>query len=727
MFRCYRQLESSDCGLTCIRMIARHYGQKIPMRHLRDSSDLNRLGMSIKDIVDTAEKSGMDSIAVRISTSHFDNMPLPAILYWQQQHFVVLYKYNADRKKFHIADPAQGKLTYDESDFHSYWIPEGDDKGLAILMEPNESFTSRQYPEEYVIGDFMSYLFGLFKKYRLKFLTSILITIFIMASDLALPLLIKKTVDEGIALNDINLVVALLAGQLSFVLAGLVASNCIDLILTKTGLSIHLNMVKTYLEKLSKLPISYFDTRISSDFIQKISDQDRIKDFLVSFPNSIFVTFLTLIVFSFLLFHFSPLIFAIFILLSFIEIFWNVSFLNRRKTLDYAYFTHSSANTNHAFELTKGMADLKVNNAENTRIEKWKKTQECMNSVSVKSTWLNIAQNGGVNALSGIKNLVVTAIGSLMVISGDLSLGALMTLGYITGRLATPFTTIGSSISSLQQAIISYQRIAEVVTDKAENRGTRKYSTSSVILKDVSFKYAGTNSPFVIKNMSLTIEAGKTTALVGESGSGKSTLIKLMLGFYKPQEGSLELSGVDVSEIDNQDWLSHCGVVMQEARIFSGSILENVSLSDSKPDISKVVKLLEIVGLTEFVDSLPMGIHTKIGTSGIEMSGGQKQRVVIARALYKDPDLLFLDEATSSLDANNEKNIVNQIKAGFKGKTIVVAAHRLSTIRNADKIIFLKNGKVAEIGTHDELLANKKDYWKLVRNQLHLLHEDYMN
>lgn len=213
------------------------------------------------------------------------------------------------------------------------------------------------------------------------------------------------------------------------------------------------------------------------------------------------------------------------------------------------------------------------------------------------------------------------------------------------------------------------------------------------------------------------------TALVGESGSGKSTLIRLMLGFYVPQEGHLKLSGENVSDIDNQDWLKHCGVVMQEARIFSGSLLENIALSDTEPDTTRVAKLLELVGMDDFIESLPMGIHTRIGATGIEMSGGQKQRVVIARALYKNPDILFLDEATSSLDANNEKSIVNKINENFKGKTIVIAAHRLSTIKNADKIVFIKNGNVSEAGTHEELLSNKKDYWKLVRNQLQLLPE----
>lgn len=307
-----------------------------------------------------------------------------------------------------------------------------------------------------------------------------------------------------------------------------------------------------------------------------------------------------------------------------------------------------------------------------------------------------------------------------MVIYGDLSFGALMTLGYITGRLSQPFSSIGSDISALQSALLSFQRIEDVIHDESEFRGQKKFHEASIVFRNVWFKYAGSSSPFVIQDFNLTVEKGKVTALVGESGCGKSTLIKLMLGFYIPQKGNIYLSGNDVRDADSEDWLKHCGVVMQEARIFSGTILENISLSDEKADIDKVVELLEVVGLKSFVRTLPMGIFTKIGVAGIEMSGGQKQRLMIARALYKNPDLLFLDEATSSLDANNEKSIVANINLFGEGKTIVIAAHRLSTVQNADKIVFIKDGRIAEIGTHPELLELKGEYSKLVRNQLQL-------
>ncbi|MDD6228946.1 MAG: peptidase domain-containing ABC transporter [Bacteroidales bacterium] len=720
MFKCYRQIEHSDCGLTCIKMIARHYGMSIPLSYLHSISDLNRLGMSIKDITTCFNSIGMNSSAVRLSKEYISKMPLPAILYWQQRHFVVLYKYCASKKKYYIADPAQGKLAYNEDDFLKYWLSDDNNKGVAILAEPSDSFYNFHYPKEKNLTKFLTYLYDFFKIHKRNFLIALLITILIMAADFAIPLLLKRTVDEGIGLRNMNLIITLLLSQFAITFGGLVASNGMDLILTKTGLNIHMDMVNTFLEKLARFPLSFFDKKVSSDFVQKISDQTRIKDFLLSFPNTSIVTVLTIIVFSVLLFHYSVLIFMIFFVISIFEILWNTMFLNKRKTLDYALFTNSAENHNHAYELTNGMADLKVNNAEAARIGKWKDTQATLNKISLKSTLVNIAQGGGHTLLTRIKDLTVTGVGAALVVSGDITFGTLMTLSYITGRLSQPFTTLGSSITSFQEALLSYQRIDDVIHDNTELRGNEKFTEPTISFKNVFFKYAGAGSPFVIKDFSLTVEKGKVTALVGESGCGKSTLIKLMLGFYIPQKGELSLSNHNVRSLDNQDWLKHCGVVMQEAKVFSGTIIENISLSMDKPDVEKSESLLTTVGLKTFVDSLPMGIFTKIGVAGIEMSGGQKQRLMIARALYKNPDILFLDEATSSLDANNERSIVSNINLYGKGKTIVIAAHRLSTVQNADKIVFIKNGEIQETGTHSELIALKGEYWKLVKNQLQL-------
>lgn len=720
MFRCYRQVEHSDCGLTCIRMVARHYGARVPMRHLHAIADLSRLGMSVKDVTTVCNEIGLEAVAVRVGRENLDNMPLPAILYWQQRHFVVLYSHDRRRRTFSVADSAQGKITYSEEDFFKYWIPEGATTGLAVLAEPNESFSARKYSKENPFRQFFAYIGRFLKVHRRGFIFALIITLLIMAADLLAPLLLKRTIDEGIGARDVNLVVMLLLAQLAVAAGGLAASSTMNMILTKTGLGIHLDMTNSFLEKLARFPLSFFDKKVSSDFVQNISDQSRIKDFLLSFPNSMVILLLTVIVFSVLLFHYSGLIFCLFIVMSFIEVGWNMLFLNKRKTIDYAYFTNAAENRNHAYELTNGMADLKVNNAEKSRIGKWKETQLAINRISMKSAWVNLAQNGGHNLLNQLKNLTVTGVGAAMVISGDMTFGVLMTLGYITGRLSQPFNTLADSISSLQNAMLSYQRIDDVVNDKGDHRGDKKFSSPSITLKNVWFKYAGTSSPFVIRDFSLDIEPGKVTALVGESGCGKSTLIKLMLGFYVPQKGSLSLSGHDVADMDNSDWLRHCGVVMQEARIFSGTILDNICMSDDAPDKDRAREILSAVGLMEFINTLPMGINTKIGVSGIEMSGGQKQRLMIARALYKNPDLLFLDEATSSLDANNERSIVNNIQSFGRGKTVVIAAHRLSTVQNADKIVFIRDGAIAEEGTHAELTALRGAYWNLVRNQLGL-------
>lgn len=715
MFKCYRQLEHSDCGLTCIRMIARHFGKDVPVKYLREISDLSRLGMSISDIVGCCEALGMEARALKLEPEYFDRMPLPAIIYWQQKHFVVLYRVG---RKYHVADPAQGKMAYDRDSFCKYCIPDGDNKTLVILVDSTGEFHTRTYPKENSLKHFFAYISTYIRRYRRSLVYALLLSLLLMAMDFAVPFLLSKTVDTGIAEGNFGLVLALLAGQLAVTVGALVSTGIGNIILTKAGLGVNIEMVNNFLERLARFPLSFFDRKVSSDFVQKINDQSRIKDFLLSFPNTVFFTFFSLAIFSYLLFHFSPLIFIIFVSISIVEIGWNALFLNKRKTLDYALFTNYADNRNHAYELTGGMSDLKVNNAETSRINKWKETQQAINDTSLKSSWLSLGQGAGQSIISRIKELSVTGIGAYMVISGDMTLGVLMSLGYITGRLAKPFDSISSTMTELQDSLLSFQRIEDVLGDDTEYRGSQKYTSPSISFDNVWFKYPGSNSPYVIKNLSLEICPGEVTALVGESGCGKSTLIKLMLGFYIPDKGRLDLSGIPVEDLDNSDWLRHCGAVMQEGKIFSDSILANISLSDNTPDVARAWDMLDKVGLKTFVEHLPKKIYTRLGVAGIELSGGQKQRLMIARALYKNPDILFLDEATSSLDAINEHMIVDQISNIGRGHTIIIAAHRLSTIRNADKIVFLKDGEITEVGTHDELLSRRGDYWDLVRHQL---------
>ena len=719
-FKCYRQLESSDCGFTCIRMISKHYGVDIPLRSLMEMSDMTRMGISVRDIMTILGMLRMEAFAVKIAPEFCLDMPLPAILHWEQNHFVVLHRVDKKNRKFHIADPARGKIVYDEDDFNSCWLASGEGKGIAVVTEPKEDFKEQHFGKENVIRRFFGYLYQFFRLHKLSFIVTLLLTLLIMGADFIVPILLQRTVDEGIYSKDLGLVWLLLLGQLCVAAGGLVASGVTDILLVKTGLKIHIGMVSGFLNKLARFPLSFFDRKVSSDFVQKIHDHHRIKDFLLEFPSSILLITLSLTVFSILLCHYSPVIFLFFLVMSALELGWNALFLSKRKALDYVSFSLTSISNNKAYELANGMPDLKVNNAEDSHISKWNETQLALNRNSLKSAWLNKIQGSGHSIISRLKDLSVTGIAAGMVISGDLTLGMMMTLGYITGRLSQPVSTLGASFATLQGALLSYQRIEEVIQDKGEWRGARTFHKGEIELKGVWFKYAGTYSPYVLQDIDLLIERGKVTAFVGESGCGKSTLIKLILGFYIPQKGELLLSGHDVSDVDNADWLRHCGVVMQDTKIFSGTILENIALSSDEPDVDKTMEVLEAVGMKSFIETLPMGIHTKIGVAGIEVSGGQKQRLMIARALYKNPDILIMDEATSSLDANNERMIVSNLNKYGDGKTVIIAAHRLSTVQNADKIVFIKDGRIAEVGTHDELVDLNGEYWNLVKNQLAL-------
>lgn len=720
MFRTYQQLEHSDCGLTCVRMIARHYGKRVSARALRGMCDMSRLGVSVRDVIDCCSKIGLEATGVKIGMDAVDRLPLPAILYWDQMHFVVLYRVGKRSRRYHIADPSMGKAAYSESEFRKGWIPDGRDKGLVILVEPGDGFDSMPPDKSDPLRDFIRYVSRFISAYGAGFAAVAVLSILLMAADFSIPLLLRRTVDEGIGLRDIGLVWTLVASQLAIASGRLVASLSTNIIMTRLGLDVNYEMVTDFLSRLVKFPVSFFDRKVSSDFIQKIDDQSRIKDFLITFPANLLTTLISLSVFSVLLWTYSPLIFLTFISISLLEILWGYLFLSRRRALDYTLFSNQAENRNHAYEITNGMDELKVNNAENVRVEKWRRVQEILNKASMKSAWLGAAESGGRSVLASLKDLGITGMCAVMVIEGDITLGVMMTVGYITGRLSVPFNTISSSVSTVQKALLSYGRIEEVVGDGNDRAGDLQPSAASITMENIWFKYPGTGSPFVIKDVSFDIEEGKTTALVGESGCGKTTLIKLMLGFYMPQKGSLELGGVPAGELDNSGWLSHCGVVMQSGKIFTGSILENISLSEERPDVGKAWEMLELVGLRDFVEKIPMSINTRLGVTGMELSGGQKQRLMIARAMYKNPEVLFLDEATSSLDANNERLIVENLRKFGKGKTIVVAAHRLSTVIDADRIIYIKDGRIEESGTHEELVALRGNYWRLVRNQLQL-------
>lgn len=700
--------------------MARHFGLKVPLKNLRELCDVNRQGVSIADILSALEAVRMKGTAVRIGMEDFWRMPLPAILFWNNNHFVVAYRSDREKGKVWIADPSEGRVKLTEEEFRNGWIGKGE-RGIAVLAAPDEGFESQKFSGQKGDRGLWKMIGGILRGNRWPFAVILVLTVIGMLADIGVPLLFQRTVDDGIMSRDISLVWLLIAGQFAFFAGSFVADSILEIMVTRLGLKLNIGMVSRYLSRLVSMPLSFFDRKVNSDLIQKIDDQTRLKDFILSLPQSLFLMVANMLVFSGMLCWYSPEIFIIFLLLSLIELVWTLSFLPRQKRLDYSFFNRLSENRNNIYELVNGMADIKSNGAQQTKVGQWHDTQKQINRLSMKNALLGIVSGGGAGFIGRIKDLLVTAICAVTVIDGGMTIGIMMTVGYITGRLSGPFRSLLSMASNVQGAHISYERLDEVMeSPDAITPGAVVPSQYDMELYNVRFRYPGGNSPFVLDGLSLVIPAGKTTALVGESGCGKTTLIKLLLGFYLPSEGRLRVGGIDADRADRDSWIARCGTVLQSGYIFSGTIAENIALSDTEPDMDRVRIAAKTAVIDGFIESLPMGYHTVVGATGLELSGGQRQRLLIARAVYKNPPILFMDEATSSLDANTERLITKNMRRFNSGRTVVVAAHRLSTVKDADNIVFIKGGRIAEQGTHEQLIRLRGEYYNLVKNQLDL-------
>lgn len=715
----YQQLEYSDCGVTCIRIIARYYGKKLSPEQIYSVCDMSRLGISIGDIVQAFKGLGMDSVAVRLSPDEALRMPLPSVLFWDQKHFVVLYKIK--RGKYYIVDPSRGKLKFCQDEFYEHWLC-GNDKGIAILADPTDEFESREFEKPKTNWRLLSVFRNALLKHKKSFAGVVFFSLLTMLGDVAMPLMFQHTVDDGINGKNISLVWLLIIAQLFVFFGNYISGIVVDLILTKLGLKMGINMMNEYLLKLVRMPMIFFARKVNSDLIQKTEDQNRIKNFLVSMPDQFFFTILTLIVFCGMLVYYNALIFIIFFILTVLGLGWTTMFLGRRREIDYAYNAAIAENRNNLYELIHGMPEIKANNAQQVKIDNWNTVQEKVNRLSVKSAFMRIYMNGGNSLLARLKDIAVTGICATLVIKDLMTFGEMMTISYIIGRLSGPFNNILGSVSSIQDACMSYARVEEVLNaDQEQNRpANAAVPAGDICIEGVGFKYPGSGSPYVLQDLNMVIPKGKFTALVGSSGCGKTTLIKLILGMFTPQKGRISIGDTSLSDIDEDAWLRSIGVVMQNGTLFSGTLLSNIALGDGTPDPDRARKAAEVACIDDFIQRLPMGYNTKIGVAGIEISGGQKQRLLIARAIYKNPEILVLDEATSSLDAGNEARIVRNLEKFFKGRTVIVAAHRLSTVKCADNIVLMDAGVVKEQGNHIDLVNRQGQYYKLVKNQLEL-------
>lgn len=726
-FPAYYQLESIDCGPTCIQMVAAYYGKKYPLSLLKARCHVTRIGVSVQDVVSGCKAVGLHAVPVQITREEIQRMPLPAILYWQQEHFVVLYRIKKKKKGniYFISDPAYGRIRLNEADFLTAWAG-SHPSGIALPLEPTPEFYQLPVPKPtpHEKGKIRALVSSVYGKNRLRLLGVLLLSLVGMATNWAIPVLFQRMIDDGIGGKDLNLLMLILGAQLAFFIGNMCSSTFVNILLTNLGFKTSVELLTNYITKLIRLPIAFFDTKLNTDLIQRMDDQQRVQEFLVNHLFDFVFAVLNLVVFSSILFYYDPRVFFIFLFFSTGSILWTRLFLAKRKLLDYSRFSILSESKNNIYDLLGGMAEIKINSAQKTKVGTWKQIQLKINQIGLKALYLTYYMSTGSSFLSRLKDVLIIGFSASLVIKDQMTLGVLLGINYILGQLTTPLNQLLQFIRSAQDARLSYERLHEIQQRSEEDTTLRKLGTAPVEtafrFEHAWFKYEASFSPYVLNDITVEIPKGKVTAIVGASGSGKTTLLKLLLAFYYPQKGDLYLNNEKMCTLQADDWRKKCGVVMQDGYIFSGTIAQNIALAEQTADPDRLQQAARIACIDEFIERLPMRFHTKIGKSGIDLSGGQKQRILIARAVYRNPEFIFFDEATSSLDASNEREIMQRLKAFYQGKTVVVIAHRLSTVKDADKIIVLDKGYLVEEGTHTSLSQRKGIYYQLVKNQLEL-------
>lgn len=728
-FKVERQHDCMQCGIACLQMICNYYGKEYSLDSLSKICFATTEGVSMLGISETATSLGFHVVNVKCTVKTLTEVSLPSILHWNQNHFVVLYRVK-NEKKFYIADPGKGLVTYSLEEFKKHWIStnsNGQDKGIAMFLETTPTFFTHQMEDKKKISGKRSFhfLFGYVKKYRKYFGQVILGLIVGSLSQLVLPFLTQSIVDVGIKNQDIGFVWLILLGQLMLTISRTAIDFIRRWLLLHISLRINISLVSDFFIKLLKLPMSFFDTKLMGDLMQRMNDHSRVNNFLTQQTLNITFAMLTFVVFSVVLFFYNKLVFAIFLLGSILYGVWMTLFLKRRKLLDYELFEQQAINNNKTYEFITTIQESKLQDCEQRRRWEWEDTQAELFGVQMKSLKLQQTQEAGSIFINEVKNIIITVVAATAVIHGQMTLGMMLAVQYIIGQLNSPVEQLMNFFYSLQDVKISLERINEIHQMDDEN-GKEGLLTSiedkneGIDIKNIMFKYDPHALRKTIDDVSIRIPQGKVTAIVGASGSGKTTLIRLMLGYYPVLEGKINIGNTDINKLNKKWWRRQCGVVMQDGVIFSESIARNIAVDDGDIDKERLLKAAEIACIKDYVMALPLKFNTKIGRDGVGLSQGQKQRILIARAVYKNPNYIFLDEATNSLDANNERSIVENLDKFYKGKTVVIVAHRLSTVKNADQIVVIDHGKVVEVGNHESLTTKRGAYYNLVKNQLEL-------
>jgi ATP-binding cassette subfamily B protein len=725
-FPFYKQPDTKDCGPTCLRIVSKYYGKSISLQQIRNLSETTREGSSLLGLSDAAENLGFRSMGVQIDFNTLtEEVPFPCVAHWNKNHFVVVYKIDKNNKVY-ISDPSYGLITYTREEFIKSWIGENanenTEEGIVLILETTPAFFQTEFDAEESKASFT-----FLSKYLLKYKTLVIqLAIGLLGGSLLsliFPFLTQSIVDVGIQNQDINFIYVVLLAQIMLFLGRMGIETIRSWILLHLSARINISIISDFFIKLMKLPISFFDTRMTGDIMQRINDHHRIEQLLTSSSLNTLFSLVNLIIFSIVLLFYDYRLFIVYLVGAVLYIGWISFFLKKRKELDYKRFSQVSQEQSKVIELINGMQEIKMHNAEKQKRWDWEFLQVKLFKIRIKSLSLEQWQSVGGNFINQMKDILVSFLSAKLVLSGNLTLGMMLSVQYIIGQLNSPLLQLIDFIKQTQDAKISLERLGEIHDKDDEEDKNEQYVTDvpkqDIEIKEMSFRYIGSDVP-VFENLSLTIPYQQTTAIVGASGSGKTTLLKLLMKFYDPDQGEIRIGNTNMKNISPRYWRDHCGVVMQEGYVFNDTIANNIAVGEDHIDKQKLRRAVEIANIKDFIESLPLSYNTKIGNEGVGVSGGQKQRLFIARAVYKSPEYILFDEATSALDANNEKVIMENLEQFFKGKTAVVIAHRLSTVRHADKIIVLDQGKVVEEGSHADLVDLRGEYYRLVRNQLEL-------